>query len=561
LKLCPECFTEYQDELDTCPEDSSPLSLIEEDPLVGQKINDRYEVLSVLGRGGMGVVYKARHEHMERVVAIKMLHAYMVSDAEALKRFHREAKAVSRVKHPHTIALYDFGLTPNGQPFIVMDYIEGISLKKIIKQEGAITLERADHIFPQVVEALSCAHQEGVIHRDLKPENIMLTRRGNDPEWVEVVDFGISKLKSKEDIQQSYYDITRIGDVCGSPPYMSPEQCLASVPVDARSDIYALGVVLYEAISGKLPFRAKTAIEMIDCHLYAPPTPLKAANPDLACCEALNSMLMKALHKEPDKRQQTMDEFGAELREAIKRDLIKLKSLRQRSELLAAGAEADLEAGAVEVLTASRSAASRSSGSHARLVPESAPAEVTVDSEGLGAPIEFEPSTGGWLSRFGRGFLGFLGGRDSGAGYDRGYLLAECPYCSAPVKPKIRFCLDCGHNLPSPQELAKLRQAQGVYTLPRSHRPAAGSENPEFSIKTKVATAKARGSWGVRSWVIVLNLVLVLLLCLVYINRNQQQFQSALEKVGLADKGDQHKVQKHAAPVPQHPKHHSRSGK
>jgi serine/threonine protein kinase len=498
LKLCPECFAEFEDSFSHCPADSSPLSAIDNDPLLGTKLSERYQLLSVIGRGGMGVVYKARHETMDRFVAIKMLHAHLVSDAEAIKRFHREAKAVSRVKHPNTVSLFDFGISTAGQPYIVMDYIDGHSLKKVLKQEGALSLDRVAHIFGQVIPALACAHREGVVHRDLKPENIMLTVRANVQDFVEVVDFGISKLKSKENHQT--YNITRVGDVCGSPPYMSPEQCLASLPIDSRSDVYSLGIVLYEAISGRLPFKAKTAIEMIDCHLYGVPAPLKASNPELASCEALNALLTKALQKEPENRQQSMEELGKELEEAIRRDMIKLQSYRIRSSgatHVANEAKALAEAGGIvesqrdtSVLTVDRAPAQN--GSWAR------------------------PRTNPIMALFG-GILSLFGKRNIG-GHGPDYVLLNCPFCNALVDPNIRFCLDCGRNLASSHELSKLRSIQGVFTLPKSHtvQPA----NPEFSNKAKRVMSRSGGLFGLPRAFVAFNLFMLFAIAVIYFGQN-----------------------------------------
>ncbi len=503
LKLCPECFSEYEDKLETCPQDGVELSPIEPDPLLGTKLQDRYVLQSILGRGGMGVVYKAKHEQMDRLVAIKMLHSHMVSDADAMKRFHREAKAVSRVRHPHSIMLFDFGVSSSGQPFIVMDYVEGTNLKRVIKQETHLPLERAEHIFQQVVDALSTAHTEGVIHRDLKPENIMLTERAGDSDFVQVVDFGISKLKSRDEEGISEYNITRIGDVCGSPPYMSPEQCLSARPIDFRSDIYALGVVLYEALSGRLPFKAKTAIEMIDCHLYAPPTPLKAANQDLALCDSLNNMLMKALQKEPERRQQSMQEFGRELSEAIRRDKVKVRSAKQRISL--SNEAGQQTAGLSE----------RQVNSSLQVATEEPPSSDTVAIATKKEDGATKLPAQGLLHKL----VSFLFAPKHEVKENETLVLDNCPYCASPVKPNVKFCLECGRNLPSMQELTKLRLAQGVFSFPKSHRNR--EESPDFSTKTKLATTGG-AKWAIPRAVLIINLILLILLCMLYLTPKTQ---------------------------------------
>lgn len=295
LKSCPECYSEYDDSFQTCPADQTALRVIDKDPLVGTVLAKRYHIESVLGRGGMGVVYKARQEMMDKYMAIKMLHSHLVAEPEAVKRFHREAKTVSQVRHHHIITLYDFGMSAQRQPYLVMDYLEGTSLKDVIKS-GQITLERVDHIYEQVCEALATAHNMDLVHRDLKPENIMLSNYNNDEDWVTLVDFGLSKLKEIKPAEDPY-QITKVGDVCGSPPYMSPEQCLSSQVVDPRSDIYSLGVCIYETLAGKLPFNAKSAIEMLDCHLYATPIPFNQSLPEFKVCSELTAVLNRSLQK------------------------------------------------------------------------------------------------------------------------------------------------------------------------------------------------------------------------------------------------------------------------
>ncbi len=198
MKSCPECYSEYDDAQDICPDDNTALRVIERDPLVGQKLSDRYEVVSVVGRGGMGVVYKVRQEYMDRYMAIKILHSHMVADSEAVKRFFREAKTVSQVKHHHIITLYDFGMSKLGQPYLVMDYLDGVSLKTEIKDNGPVSIDRAANIYAQVCDALASAHSVNLVHRDLKPENIMLSVSGGMEDWVTLVDFGLSKLRDNK---------------------------------------------------------------------------------------------------------------------------------------------------------------------------------------------------------------------------------------------------------------------------------------------------------------------------------------------------------------------------
>lgn len=502
MKLCPECYSEFEDNLTQCPEDKTALAMLDSDPLVGTRLADRYTILSIIGRGGMGVVYKARHEMMDRTVAIKMLHAHLVTDTEAMKRFHREAKVVSRVQHPHSITLYDFGVSASGQPYIVMDFVQGISLKSLIKEQGALPLDRVRYIFTQVVDALKCAHAQGVIHRDLKPENIMLTTHGDNKDWVQVVDFGISKLVSTAgDKDQKISRITRIGDVCGSPPYMSPEQCISALNIDSRTDIYSLAVVVYEALTGRLPFLAKSAIEMIDCHLYGQPTSLKVANPELSLCDNLNNLFNKAFQKEPQRRHQTAEEFGLELSEAIKQDALRMKSLRQRVEV----------------------------SQFKKLVDE---AEASVDTEPKlnrnsylpNVPVKVIGDTGnqkvGILTRLQALVFGASKGEE-----EESFVLSECPYCGKPVDQQVKFCLDCGRHLATPQEVASLRSAQQVFSYPK-YQKTKEQKSPHFSRKAKSKTTNA-SSVSIGSFL----LVVVLFLCLLHFASGGKAFKGMLHQV------------------------------
>lgn len=328
MKTCSECLNQYEDSFQSCPADSTLLKVIEKDPFLGSRLADRYQILSVIGHGGMGVVYKARQEHMDRFVAIKMLHSHMATEPEAIKRFYREAKTVSQVKHHNIITLYDFGISEKGQPYLVMDFLEGKNLKDLINESGPLSLKRVGSIFTQVIEALQTAHEFDLVHRDLKPANIMLRRWGNQDDWVTLVDFGLSKLRDVK--SKDAFQVTKSGGVCGSPSYMSPEQCLSSQVVDPRSDIYSLAICVYEAVSGKLPFQAKSAIEMLGCHVHAVPIPLGEISPQLQACSELTNLFNKALQKEPEKRYQTAEEFGRQLSEALERDWLRLRTFSHR---------------------------------------------------------------------------------------------------------------------------------------------------------------------------------------------------------------------------------------
>lgn len=454
MKSCPECYSEYEDSFETCPTDSTALKTIEKDPLIGSKLAGRYEIVSVVGRGGMGVVYKAKHDVIDKFIAIKMLHSHLVAEAEAVKRFHREAKTVSQVRHHHIITLYDFGMSALRQPYLVMDFLEGTSLKSVIKEEGPLSLERTEKIYQQVIDALATAHQQDLVHRDLKPENIMLSHYGNEDDWVTLVDFGLSKLKDVK--QEDSHQITKVGDVCGSPPYMSPEQCLSSQVVDPRSDIYSLGICVFETLSGKLPFNAKSAIEMLDCHLYATPIPFNQISPEFKVCTELTHLLNKALQKDPDKRHQTVEEFGQEMAEAVQRDAVKLRAFRHRIENsqftdLASEAEALLRSQQVEAAAAQQDIdgiqflRDRGTGSSTSIN------KIKTDRRTLETDVPI-------VDRIMSSMKEFAGVKEDGK-----RTVDKCPYCNTPAEPGIKFCMNCKQRLLSPQEAARLRAQQDSY--------------------------------------------------------------------------------------------------
>lgn len=516
MKSCPECYSEYEDGLERCPADSSLLKSGDRDPLVGTRLGDRYEIVSVIGRGGMGVVYKARQEQMDKLMAIKMLHSHMVSDSEAVKRFYREAKTVSQVKHHHIVTLYDFGMSSQGQPFLVMDYLQGVSLKDELKNNGPLSFERADRIFAQIVDGLAAAHSLDVVHRDLKPENIVLSSNAPTGDWVTLVDFGLSKLKEPK--TQDAYTITKTGDVCGSPPYMSPEQCLAASAVDPRSDIYSLAIVAYESLSGFLPYKAKSAIEMMDCHLYGTPTPFSQASTDFKVCTEVTNVLNKALAKEPEQRQQDIQEFGKELHEALARDGIKLKSYKHRMEI---ADFKDMESEAEALMTGSYPTLGLAAEGHLNAINNQTAMEIAtntqVDSNYSKASIQtgghevvnFSNNNGAannnnsnhnngeasaeeaqrsWISRV---MSAVFGPRPQAVVEQEEELesslpYANCPYCQAPVRSMIRFCISCQRQLPSAAEYARMRISAGSKLVPAKSQTNTGRHaKPGFSNRAK----------------------------------------------------------------------------
>ncbi len=287
-----------------------------DDPLLGMVVEGRYKIQSVIGQGSAGTVYRAVQELIGREVAVKVLHDYLVSDDEFIKRFKQEAKASSRLNHPNIITIYDFGVIPQGggRPYIAMDLLNGTPLSDFIAEVNHIAPVEAVPIFTQVCAALAEAHRQGVVHRDIKPENIVLVERGGQKNFPIVVDFGIARLVQEESDQAK---ITRTGTVCGSPTYMSPEQCTSS-KVDHRSDIYSLGIVFYESLTGEVPFQHEELVRVMAMHLSDTPVPLNEMRPDLNFPEALMQVVHKTLLKNPNDRYQTMDELSQALEEAMK---------------------------------------------------------------------------------------------------------------------------------------------------------------------------------------------------------------------------------------------------
>jgi eukaryotic-like serine/threonine-protein kinase len=314
-KVCLECNRQFTGIVAACPHDGTLLVNVVQDPLLGTTLAGNYEIQEVIGHGGMGVVYKARHALMDRIVAIKMLQAQLISDSMSVKRFQQESQSASRISHPHVITVYDFGISPSGQPFIVMDYLQGISLADIIKEDGQIGVERSIKILSQACDALDHAHKMGVIHRDVKPTNFVLINYDDEKDFVKVVDFGVAKLMNETPDGQR---LTQAGEVCGSPVYMSPEQCTGG-ELDQRSDIYSMGIVIYETLTGKLPILGKTMVDTMSKHISEMPPTFAQARPDLYIPERLEQVVFKALAKDPNDRHQSMDELRIDLENAIPR--------------------------------------------------------------------------------------------------------------------------------------------------------------------------------------------------------------------------------------------------
>jgi serine/threonine-protein kinase len=281
-----------------------PSSLSDKENLTGQLIDGRYQVDYVLGVGSMGIVYGARHAAVGKLVAIKALRAHLADDAEAIQRFNAEATAATSIGNQHIVETFDFGRLPDGAAYMVMEYLEGRSLAELIEGWSPLTLERMLKIGVQIAEALNAAHLAGIVHRDLKPDNVFLCEREHDPDFVKILDFGIAKFGV------SQARLTQAGAVFGTPAYMSPEQALGKA-TDGRTDIYALGVMLYEMACGRVPFQGENALAVLAMHSNEPPEPLSSRKPDVS--PELEAIVHKCLQKDPDARYATMAELAADL--------------------------------------------------------------------------------------------------------------------------------------------------------------------------------------------------------------------------------------------------------
>jgi serine/threonine-protein kinase len=276
------------------------------DPLIGHRIDGKYELLARLGEGGMSVVYRARRVHIGDDVAVKILTGKFVKDDAALTRFRREARAAAMLRHPNVITIHDFGETDDvhAPAYIVMEFIRGTPLRELLHSEHHFSVERGLRLMRGICAGVGSAHRQGVVHRDLKPDNILVVAPDDDfeVESVRVVDFGLAKLLADAGGAAT-------GAVVGTPYYMSPEQCLGE-PLDARSDVYSLGAMFYEMLSGKRPFEAETVSGLISRHLQEPPPPFDLT---LGIPRRVSLGIMHALAKDPDDRPQTATELARQM--------------------------------------------------------------------------------------------------------------------------------------------------------------------------------------------------------------------------------------------------------
>jgi tRNA A-37 threonylcarbamoyl transferase component Bud32 len=274
------------------------------DPLIGKVLAEKYKIVRRLGGGGMGSVYEAQHTVIGRRLAVKLLHPQLASDEGVLKRFLNEARAAGMLGHPNIVESIDMGRTADGWPFLVLELLDGNDLEREIAKGGPLPVGRAVRIALQVAAALSAAHAKGIVHRDLKPENVFVLQRGG-ADHVKVLDFGISKFVDAAGPSGG----TRTGAIMGTPGYMAPEQITDASRADARADVYALGIILYQSLAGGLPYHAETLPSLFIKILQEEPAPLAPRRPDLPAPLVL--AVEKAIAKKPDERFQSMDELAA----------------------------------------------------------------------------------------------------------------------------------------------------------------------------------------------------------------------------------------------------------
>jgi serine/threonine protein kinase len=305
MRICPGCLT--RTESDICPKDGYRtveekfIKSREQDPLIGQVFDKRYRITELIGHGGMGSVYKALNVAMNQTVALKVMNRELVEDITQVKRFHQEAMASSRLTHPHTIKVFDFGQSEDGLLFIAMEYLDGKPVTRVMKEEGKQPWKRVEKIAFQVGQSLAEAHEKGIVHRDLKPDNIFLIDVIGEPDFVKVLDFGIAKFLSSGTGQ---VNLTKTGIIVGTPRYMSPEQARGE-QLDFRSDLYSLGIIIYEMITGTPPFLGDTPMAVLMAHITQPPPKITQGLISMA----VEHLILKLISKNREDRPSSTRDF------------------------------------------------------------------------------------------------------------------------------------------------------------------------------------------------------------------------------------------------------------
>jgi len=325
MMYCPQCRNQLTDDSKFCPHcgsavkaasssaDAPTETAVANDSLLGCVIDERYELRGQLGEGAMGAVYRANRLHIGDEAAVKVLHRKFVGEEETMERFRREARAAAQLRHPNVVAIYDFGEGHDARvpAYIVMELVNGKSLRDVLRTEGVMGQERAIELMREICAGIAAAHHVGIVHRDIKPDNIIVIppQSSGEAERIKVVDFGIAKLRDMSDA----LNLTQAGTLLGTPYYMSPEQCRGE-SLDARSDVYSLGALLYEMLTGAPPFKSPTLAGVISKHLAEPPPPFP---PQRNISPALEAVVRRALAKEVGARQGDAAALGQELRNAL----------------------------------------------------------------------------------------------------------------------------------------------------------------------------------------------------------------------------------------------------
>ncbi|MBN2145266.1 MAG: tetratricopeptide repeat protein [Candidatus Aureabacteria bacterium] len=311
LPFCPECEKDYPSGTAFCPVDGTKLLLRSEDPMIGKVFDGRYRIIFKLGEGGMGSVYKARQLNTDKLVALKVIRRSLIEDEEIVERFKREVRLQSKLEHPNIVTVIDFSRTEEGDYYFVMGFVKGTSLKKLIlENKKGLALETFYTLACQICDGMDYAHEQGIIHRDLKPENICITTSKHQ-QIVKIMDFGLAKTVEGT----ATLELSKTGVLLGTPAYMSPEQAKGEVKkIGPSSDIYSLGIIFYQMLTGVLPFKSDTSWGYLVKHINEPPQPLRIVNP--AIPEKIESIILLCLKKNPEERYKSVISLKQALLEA-----------------------------------------------------------------------------------------------------------------------------------------------------------------------------------------------------------------------------------------------------
>ena len=293
-----------------------PAAIETQIPRIGDVLDSKFRITGVLGSGGMGCVYLAEHLSLRRPVALKLLHPEVEGIDEVTLRFEREAFATGRVDHPNCVNVSDFGRLEDGTLYMVLEVLDGVSLFDLIEKEGRIEWKRALHVGRHVLSALACAHGAGIVHRDVKPENVILVDQEEDPDFAKILDFGIAKLFDGANLQSDDPRLTQLGVTIGTPTYIAPEQAFGQ-PIDARADLYALSVMLYEMIAGVPPFEAEEVVALLSMHTSAEVPPFRKMAPDARVPKSVEALIRDGLEKNKEDRVSTAGEYIARIDEIL----------------------------------------------------------------------------------------------------------------------------------------------------------------------------------------------------------------------------------------------------